>query len=113
MARQSDQNRRRGRHQTNGVVRSGFAADVGGNQKIVTPARIKRLLGDKGVQRIVLPPCIAGSICRACFTFNSTQWFLMIVSFRMASCISREKTGSLWPSVVCHLALNAIPAAMQ
>src|SRR5437667_1186696 len=37
MARQSDRDRRRGRHQTNGVGRSGFEADVGGNQKIVTP----------------------------------------------------------------------------
>ena len=47
------------------------------------------------------------------FTFTSTQWFVLIVSFSVSTCILREKTGSLWPPIVCHLALNAIPAATQ
>ncbi len=47
------------------------------------------------------------------FTFNSIQWFVLIVSFSVATCMLREKTGSLWPPIVCHLALNAIPAATQ
>jgi membrane protease YdiL (CAAX protease family) len=29
----------------------------------------------------------------------------------VAACILRERTGSLWPPIVCHLAFNAIPAA--
>ena len=47
------------------------------------------------------------------FTFSSIQWFVLIVSFSVATCMLREKTGSLWPPIVCHLALNAIPAATQ
>jgi membrane protease YdiL (CAAX protease family) len=29
----------------------------------------------------------------------------------VAACILRERTGSLWPPIVCHLSFNAIPAA--
>jgi membrane protease YdiL (CAAX protease family) len=29
----------------------------------------------------------------------------------LAACILRERSGSLWPPIICHLAFNAIPAA--
>ncbi len=31
----------------------------------------------------------------------------------IAASILRERTGSLWPAIVCHLAYNAIPAATE
>jgi len=44
---------------------------------------------------------------------GSLQGITAIGVANVAFCILREKTGSLWPSMACHLAFNAIPAATE
>jgi membrane protease YdiL (CAAX protease family) len=44
---------------------------------------------------------------------GSFQAITAIGTANVACCILREKMGSLWPSIVCHLAFNAIPAATE
>lgn len=44
---------------------------------------------------------------------GSLQGITAIGVANVAFCILREKTGSLWPPIVCHLAFNAIAAATE
>ena len=43
-------------------------------------------------------------------SFRSLHGLISIGGVNVAACILRERTGSLWPSIVCHLAYNAIAA---
>ena len=45
------------------------------------------------------------------YWLDSTYAFVSIAFSTVATCLLRERTKSLWPPIVCHLAYNAIPAA--
>ncbi len=54
-----------------------------------------------------------GLLLHAVRSFGSLHGVISIGGVNVAACILRERTGSLWPSIVCHLAYNAVPAATE
>src|SRR5262249_50760430 len=42
---------------------------------------------------------------------SSIHSFVGLTLLAVVTCLLRERTKSLWPPIVCHLAFNAIPAA--